>query len=148
MPDKNNELKGESQGKTPGESLLGDTKYQEAGLFWRHCSNLRRTTVGFLFASSAVSLGIVHDKMDMFNMTTFLLAIVNAILCLGTMLQEKQVHGYQSLLGKYLHKLENGRGPYATSKPGKMHLGTQFVFLLACLILFLCWCFILLRQVL
>lgn len=132
-----------SNSERPDQNVL----YQEAGTFWRHCSTLRRTSIGFVFAASTASLGVIQDKFDELNLVTSLVAIVNIILCVGAFLQELQIYGYQRLLGIYLNENEYGIGPYSRSHSAKMRLGTSFIMKSACVFLTICWLFVLMQQV-
>ena len=127
----------------------GKVRYQEAGRWFIHLSNLRRTTVAFVFMATGASIGFVEGKLLCASEFGKILplAIVNILLISAGILQEWRLHAYHKGVGRYLRDQEEDYGPYSnTYKPTNIP-DTTTVILGAFVLLAIGWIVILIVQI-
>ena len=116
-----------------------EVKYQEATHWFIHLSTLRRTTMGFLFAATAASLGIVYSKGSPAFETALLFAIGNIMFCVAVLLQEVRLHEIQRRLATYAREQEDGNGPFVATQPPHKGVRTYLVFMTLCCLFIVFW---------
>lgn len=117
----------------------GKTRYDAAIKWFFHLSNIRRTSVAFVFSATGVSLGFVRSKVLDPNEyeTIIFLGAINFLLALAGIFQEFHLNNYHRALAGYILEAEDTSGPFSSSLPQKGRvvthvtiLGVQFVLLI------------------
>lgn len=117
----------------------GKIRYQEAGKWFIHLSNLRRTTVAFVFVATGASIGWLGPQLFSSAASTqpTAFAIFNLLLVVAGMLQEQRLHNYHHSVADYLRNEEKESGPYMQAlhdiKVPSTHVVIQSVFSLLAL---------------
>ena len=119
--------------------MNSEVKYQEATHWFIHLSTLRRTTMGFLFAATAASLGIIYSKDNPAFETALLFAIGNIMFCAAVLLQEVRLHEIQRRLAEYARQQEDGDGPFEATQPQHKGVRTSLVFKALCCLFIIFW---------
>ena len=128
-------------------AIIDRDRYREAGAMLRHDSLLRRTTMGFAFALTAISLGTVSKAT---NEWIVMIPIVNLAALFLFYIQDQYLSKSQSKYSTFLEDQEkkvNGHagGPYTIhSKLREMRLATDNYTFLVYLLLYFFWAGVLL----
>jgi hypothetical protein len=122
------------------------SEYQEAAELFRHCSTLRRTTMGFVFTASGASLGLLGKEAFGPSVMGVLLSVVNLLLVVAAWLQDKHLAAYTRLLRPVLEAWETdaSKGPFrATHELSKRKISTSLTVIGVSAVLLVGWALIL-----
>lgn len=114
-------------------------KYQEAGRWFRHLSALRRTTMGFLFATNGASVTIFYRYVERTFENALMFAVGNIMFCITILLQEKKLHRIQKCLAEYAKEQEGDSGPFIATESLHKGIKTTHVFVIFCIALIIFW---------
>lgn len=127
----------------------GKTRYDGAVRWFLHLSNIRRTSVAFVFSATGVSLGFVRGKVLDPNQyeTVVLLGAINFLLALAGIFQEFHLNNYHRALASYILEAEEKVGPFTSSLPHKGRVVTHITILGVQFILLVGWLLIVIIQI-
>ena len=109
----------------------GKIQYELAGKWFLHLSNLRRTTLAFVFIATGASIGILSEKLFEYSKPSQVIpiAIFNVLIVFAGILQEIRLHAYHKKIADYLQTAEDGSGPFSDKTQTLRSFGTHVVIL-------------------